>query len=100
MLVLGRFSKERKPAVDALRAALRQYPNGYIPVLFDFEKPQEKPVLDTVKTLANPALFIVADLIDPNMVRSELNAITASVPTVPIRPLIEGDAKLPTEAEA
>lgn len=99
VLILGRFSKERKPALDALRGALRQHPNGYIPVLFDFEPQEQKPVLETVKTLANLARFVVVDLSDPNMVRSELTYITANVPTVPIRPLIEGDAKLPTETE-
>jgi hypothetical protein len=87
VLILGRFSTERKPALDALRTALRQHPNGYIPVLFDFEPQQEKPILETVKTLANLARFVVVDLTDPNMVRSELTAITTSVPSVPIRPL-------------
>jgi uncharacterized protein YjbI with pentapeptide repeats len=99
VLVLGRFSTERKPALDALREALRQHPKGYIPVLFDFDKQPDKPVLETVKTLANLARFVVVDLTEPNMVRSELTYITANVPTVPIRPLIEGDAKLPTEVE-
>jgi hypothetical protein len=68
-------------------------------VLFDFEKQRDKPVLETVKTLANLARFVVVDLTDPNMVRSELTYITANVPTVPVRPLIEGDAPLPTEFE-
>jgi hypothetical protein len=92
VLILGRFSAERKPALDALRAALRQHPNSYIPILFDVDKHPDKPVLETVKTLANLARFIVVDLTDPNMVRSELTTITAHVPTVPIRPLIEADA--------
>ncbi len=100
VLLLGRFSAERKPALDALRAALRQHPNGYIPVLFDFAPQADKPVLETVKTLATLARFVVVDLTDPNMVRSELTAITTSVPTVPIRPLIEGEAPLPTEVDA
>ncbi len=99
VLILGRFSAERKPALDELRKALREHPNGYIPVLFDFEPQQDKPILETVKTLANLARFVVVDLTDPNMVRSEVTAITTSVPTVPIRPLIESDAPLPTEVE-
>lgn len=32
VLILGRFSPERKPVLDALREALRLHPNGYIPV--------------------------------------------------------------------
>jgi hypothetical protein len=97
VLILGRFSSERKPVLDALREALRSHPNGYIPVLFDFEPQHDKPVLETVKTLANLARFVIADLTDPNMVRSELSYITANLPTVPVQPLIESHANLPTE---
>ncbi len=97
VLILGRFSEERKPILDALREALRSHPNGYIPVLFDFDPQQDKPVFETVKTLANLARFVIADLTDPNMVRSELTYITANVPTVPIQPVILRDAHLPTE---
>lgn len=97
VLILGRFSTERKPALDALRRALRNHPNGYIPVVFDFDPQHDKPVLETVKTLANLARFVIADLTDPNMVRSELTYITANVPTVPVQPVIVRDAHLPTE---
>lgn len=100
VLILGRFSDERKPVLDALREALRRHSNGYIPVLFDFEPQVEKPVLETVKTLANLARFVIADLTDPHMIRAELTAIVPHVPTVPIQPIIEGDADLPTEYES
>lgn len=100
VLILGRFSAERKPSLDALREALRDHPNGYIPVLFDFAPLTQKPVLDTVKTLANLARFVVVDLTDPNMVRSEVSYITDNVPTVPVRSLIERDAALPSEYES
>ncbi|HEX5439829.1 MAG TPA: hypothetical protein VFW76_03020, partial [Ktedonobacterales bacterium] len=62
VLILGSFSAERKPVLDALREALRRHPNGYIPVLFDFEPQASRPVLETVKTLANLARFVIADL--------------------------------------
>jgi hypothetical protein len=97
VLILGRFSPERKPVLDALREALHSHPNGYVPVLFDFELQQDKPVLDTVKTLANLARFVIADLTDPHMVRSELAYIVPNVPTVPVQPILQSDADLPTE---
>jgi hypothetical protein len=96
-MILGRFSMERKPVLDALREALRQHPNSYIPVLFDFEPQPDKPVLETVKTLANLARFVIDDLTDPHMVRSELTYIIPNVPTVPVQPIILGDVNLPTE---
>jgi hypothetical protein len=87
VLILGRFSQERKPVLDALREALRNHPNGYIAVLFDFfELQHDKPVLETVKTLASLARFVIADLTDPHLVRSELTYITANVPIVPCSP--------------
>jgi hypothetical protein len=97
VLVLGRFSEERKPVLDALREALRTHPNSYIPVLFDFEPQQDKPVLDTVKTLANLARFVIADLTDPRMVRSELTYIVPNVPTVPVQPIMQRDGELSPE---
>jgi uncharacterized protein YjbI with pentapeptide repeats len=97
VLILGRFSIDRKPNLDALREALRNHPNGYIPMMFDFEPQADKPVFETVKILANLARFVIADLTDPNMVRSELSYITANVPTVPVQPVVQEGAGLPTE---
>jgi hypothetical protein len=37
VLILGRFSSERKPLLDAIRDKLRE--KNLVPVLFDFEKP-------------------------------------------------------------
>src|ERR1700693_2962645 len=37
VLILGRFTPERKAVLDDLREALRIH--GYLPILFDFEKP-------------------------------------------------------------
>jgi hypothetical protein len=96
VLILGRFG-ERKANLDALPEALRNHPNSYIPVQFDFNPRMEKPVLETVKILANLARFVVADLTDPNMSRSVLSYITANVPAVPVQSLIEEGASLPTE---
>jgi Pentapeptide repeats (8 copies) len=103
VLILGRFSEARKPVLDALREALRHHPNGYIPVLFDieplddFEPQHDKPVLETVKTLANLARFVIADLTDPHMVSNELTSIIPNVPTVPVQFIIEGHADVPPE---
>lgn len=100
VLILGRFSDERKPILDALREVLRRHPNGYVPVLFDFEPQADKPVLETVKTLANLARFVIADLTDPQMVRAELTALTMSAQSVPIQSIIQGDDALPTEYDS
>src|SRR5207237_2900154 len=51
VLILGRFTSERKVVLDALRNELSR--QNYTPVLFDFEKPVSRDLTDTVSTLAH-----------------------------------------------
>ena len=51
VLILGRFTPERKVVLDALRDELRQC--DYTPVLFDVDKPASKDLTGTIQTLAN-----------------------------------------------
>jgi hypothetical protein len=88
VLILGRFTPERKVVLDALREELRQ--RDYLPVLFDFDKPASKDLTGTVQTLANMARFIIADVTDPSSVPHEL-AILVPGTVVPVQPvLLEG----------
>jgi len=74
--------------LDALREELRK--RGYLPVLFDFEKPASKDLTGTIQTLANMARFVIADLTDPSSVPHEL-AILVPTTRVPVQPvLLEG----------
>jgi hypothetical protein len=70
VLILGRFTPQRKLVLDELREELREH--SYIPVLFDFDKPASKDLTGTVQTLANMARFVIADLTDPRCVPHEL----------------------------
>jgi hypothetical protein len=72
---------------DPLRVALRGHPNHYVPVLFDFDLPTGKHILETVALLARLARFVIADITDPSMVRAELVLIAPTLPSVPIQPL-------------
>jgi uncharacterized protein YjbI with pentapeptide repeats len=86
VLILGRFTPERKAVLDALREVLRRH--NYLPVLFDFEKPDNRDLTETVATLAHLSRFIIADITSPRSIPQELQAI---VPTlrVPIQPLLQ-----------
>jgi hypothetical protein len=90
VLILGRFTDERKAVLDALRKELRQ--QDYLPILFDFAVPTTRDITETVSLLARMARFIIADLTDPSSVPKELEAIVPSL-AVPVQPLIEGSSR-------
>lgn len=84
VLILGRFSAERLAVLHALRDALRQ--RGFVPIVFDFDKPRSQDVTETIKTLAGLSRFIVADMSNPRSNPLELQATVPDymVPMVPL----------------
>jgi uncharacterized protein YjbI with pentapeptide repeats len=86
VLILGRFTVERKAVLDALREELRK--RDYLPILFDFEKPRSRDTDETITLLARMARFIVADISDAKSVLQELRAIVPDLPSVPVQPII------------
>jgi uncharacterized protein YjbI with pentapeptide repeats len=90
VLILGRFTDERKAVLDALREELRK--RDYLPILFDFDVPATRDITETVSLLARMARFIVADLTDPSSIPKELEAIVPDL-AVPVQPLLEGSSR-------
>jgi uncharacterized protein YjbI with pentapeptide repeats len=90
VLILGRFTQERKVVLDALRDELRK--RNYLPILFDFDKPASKDLTGTVTTLANMARFIIADGTDPKSIPHEMATIVPST-LVPVQPILLADQR-------
>jgi uncharacterized protein YjbI with pentapeptide repeats len=86
VLILGRFTPERKALLDAIRDELRRH--NYLPVVFDFDKPASRGYTETITTLARMARFVIADLTDATEVRAELSKIVPDLTSVPVQPLI------------
>jgi uncharacterized protein YjbI with pentapeptide repeats len=85
VLLLGRFTPERKPLLDALKNALTA--RDYVPVIFDFEGPENRDFTETITLLARMARFIVADLTEASSVQQELQAIVPDV-AIPVQPIL------------
>jgi len=86
VLILGRFTPERKKVLDGIRDGLRAH--NYLPMLVDFEVPANRDITETVSTLAHLARFVIADITAARSIPQELMAIVPGLPSVPIQPLI------------
>lgn len=85
VLLLGRFSGTPGKILDALRISLRE--QGYLPLKFDFRRPDQRTLKETILTLAGLCRFIVVDLTDAKSVPFELGTIVRDykIPIVPIQ---------------
>ena len=86
VLILGRFTDERKAVLDSIRRKLRKL--NYVPMMFDFEKPTKKDLTETVQLLANMSKFVIADITEAKSIPQELSHIIPNFPSVPVRPII------------
>jgi hypothetical protein len=91
VLILGRFTPQRKAVLDAIREELRQ--RDYLPILFDFDKPATRDLTETVRTLAHLSCFVIADITNPRSIPQELIAIVESMPSVAVQPILRDGRK-------
>jgi hypothetical protein len=89
VLILGRFTAERKAILDSIRRALMTPPRQYVPIVFDFEKPGDRTLIGSILRFASVSRFVIADLSDPKSVPAELQAIVPQFVSLPVVPIIE-----------
>jgi hypothetical protein len=90
VLLLGRFTEGRIAVLERLREELRK--RGYLPIVFNFDKPETKDFTETVRLLAGLSKFVIADITNPRSVPLELQATVPEI-MVPFRPIIEEGEK-------
>jgi uncharacterized protein YjbI with pentapeptide repeats len=86
VLLLGRFTPERKAVLDAIADELRRY--NLLPISFDFERANTRDFTETIRTLASLSVFVIADITNPKSAPLELQATVPDY-QIPFVPLIE-----------
>jgi hypothetical protein len=85
VLLLGSFGRRRKPLLEIMRRQLSS--RGYAPVVFDFEEPRDRDLIETVALLAGFSRFVIADLTQPKSTPLE-SLLIVSQYMVPFAPII------------
>jgi hypothetical protein len=91
VLILGRFTPERKTVLEVMRDKLHR--RGYAPILLNFEQPLSRDFSEKVMTLARTARFIIADLTLQKSISQELRAVLPHT-KVPVQLLLNGMRRL------
>jgi uncharacterized protein YjbI with pentapeptide repeats len=90
VLLLGRFTEDRIRVLERLRDELRK--RDYVPIVFNFDKPETKDFTETVRLLAGMSKFVIADITNPKSSPLELQATVPEI-MVPFQPIIERGEK-------
>ncbi len=85
VLILGGFSNDRKELLYSIAEQLRN--RSYLPIIFDFTKPESSSFTETVHTLAGLSRFVIADL-SGQSVFYELGSLV-SVYHIPFAPILD-----------
>ena len=86
VLLLGRFTEGRIAVLERLREELRK--RGFLPMVFNFDKPEVKDFTETVRLLAGLCYFVIVDITNPRSAPLELQA-TVPEYMIPFVPIIE-----------
>jgi uncharacterized protein YjbI with pentapeptide repeats len=74
VLILGRFGGGGLDVLYSIASKLREF--NYLPMIFDFARPEQRNYTETVKTLVGLSRFVIVDLSGPSIPQE----LTATVP--------------------
>ncbi len=91
VLILGRFADGHIDILRQIKVKIREL--GYLPILFDFDKPNNRNLTETVITLASLSKVVICDLTNPACIPQELQATIPNFSSVIFQPIIMEDMK-------
>jgi hypothetical protein len=86
VLLLGRFTEGRMVVLERLRDKLRDL--GFVPMVFNFDKPETKDFTETVRLLVGLSKFVIVDITNPRSAPLELQATVPDY-MVPFAPILQ-----------
>src|SRR5262249_11785130 len=86
VLLLGRFTEGRIVVLERLRDKLRDL--GFVPMVFNFDKPETKDFTETVRLLASLSKFVIVDITNPRSAPLELQATVPDY-MIPFAPILQ-----------
>src|SRR5262249_9096087 len=89
VLLLGRFTEGRIVVLERLRDKLRDL--GFVPMVFNFDKPETKDFTETVRVMCGLSHFVIVDITNPRSAPLELQA-TVPDTMVPFAPILHQGA--------
>ena len=93
VLILGRFTDRRRKILEAIKQRLRQHPARYKPVLFTFDRPPSRDLVESIRWFAGASRFVIADLTEPKSLPAELQAIVPDCPSLPLVAIVSGSTR-------
>lgn len=91
VLILGRFGQGGLERLRVMAGVVRE--QGMSPIIFDWDPPRSRDLLETVCVLGRLSSFVLVDLTDPSSVPAEFMAIAQEVRSAPIYPLIHSSQR-------
>jgi len=86
VLLLGRFTEGRIEVLERLQKKLREL--GFVPMVFNFDKPETKDFTETVRLLVSLSKFVIVDITNPRSAPLELQATVPDY-MVPFAPILQ-----------
>jgi hypothetical protein len=80
------FTEGRMVVLERLRDKLRDL--GFVPMVFNFDKPETKDFTETVRLLASLSKFVIVDITNPRSAPLELQATVPDY-MVPFAPILQ-----------